>query len=225
MMSSLHAFPQTSGLLPILGQWQSLIAGLLGLLAGLVAFGGALIAACLQVRAMRRTAAAQVAAMQQTTADQLTAVRLAAQDQVDAVEAQIADLQAERQKTDERRLRVIKQAVKVEGRRLEAAATAMRQAIGEHGWATGKGEQLITSSPLLQGEREDMALLDDTTFDLVEQAADVVNEYNATMESKLGAPGGTLFHVPPGVPVLLERLIQIAGKLRGLTDGRTEPGN
>jgi hypothetical protein len=57
-LSSLHTFLQTSGLLPILDHWQALIAGLLGLFAGLVAFGGALVAACLQVREMRRTTTA-----------------------------------------------------------------------------------------------------------------------------------------------------------------------
>jgi hypothetical protein len=56
MISNLHAFLQAHGLLPLLKDWQSLIAGLLGLLAGLVAFVGALIAACLQVREMRRAA-------------------------------------------------------------------------------------------------------------------------------------------------------------------------
>ncbi len=84
-MSSLHAFLQTSGLLPILARWQSLIAGLLGLLAGIVAFVGALIAAYWQVRTMRRTAAAQVAAMQ-SQLDDAKAARLENEEHLREVE-------------------------------------------------------------------------------------------------------------------------------------------
>jgi hypothetical protein len=73
VMSGLHAFLQTSGLLPLLARWQSLIAGLLGLLAGIIAFVGALIAAYWQVKAARQTAADQVAAVQSQLDDVRTA--------------------------------------------------------------------------------------------------------------------------------------------------------
>jgi hypothetical protein len=49
--------------------WQSLIAGGLGLLAGVVAYGGALIAANRQVVAMGDATAAQIAAVQRQLAD------------------------------------------------------------------------------------------------------------------------------------------------------------
>jgi hypothetical protein len=79
--------------------WQSLIAGVLGLLAGLAAFGGVLIAARLQVRAMHRAAEAQV-----------RAARQASDDQVAAVQKQLADTQAAREESDRRRRSVMERA-------------------------------------------------------------------------------------------------------------------
>ena len=192
MMSSLHAFLQTSGLLPILARWQSLIAGLLGLLAGLVAFVGALIAACWQVRTMRRTAAAQVAAMQ----------------------AQIADLQAEREKTDDRRRSVVKWAVRAEGQWLGITAAAMLRALpsGPQPAARSRDQLLIASSPLLRGEREDIALLDDEMRATLEKVSDTLNDYNSRIETARTTVDGP--YIEREVLALIERLGELAAELR-----------
>lgn len=197
MISSLLAFLQTSGLLPVLDRGQALIAGLLSLLAGLVAFVGVLIGACLQVRAMRRAAAAQIAAMRQTTADQVTTMRQAAMDQVAAIQAQIADLQHEREEIDRRRRQIIKWAVRVEGEQLEQAAKRAR-CMAE--------EVIDVDSPLFRGGREDVALLDDETIASLQKVDAVVKKYNAIpgqMKASNGAP-------------LIEELEKLAAKLREL---------
>lgn len=176
------------GIYHLLQEWQTLIAGGVAFIAGLLTVK----AIKKQIAEARRSAHAQIAAMQ----------------------LQLDDAKAARAEIDQRRRRVIARVVKAEGRRLEAASTALRHTIGEGGRASGKREQLITTSPLLRGEREDVALLDDTTLDLVEQAADVVNGYNATMETNIGATGGVQFNVPAGVVDALDRLYEIAVQLK-----------
>jgi hypothetical protein len=194
MISNLHAFLQTHGLLPLLKDWQSLIAGLLGLLAGLVAFVGALIAAYRQVRTMRRTAAAQVATMQ----------------------AQIADLQAEREKTDERRRSVVKWAVRAEGQWLgiTAAALKLRALPSRPQPAARSKEQLvIASSPLLRGEREDIALLDDRTREPLEEVAETLNDYNSRI-TMAALPDGLHPLIDQEVLDLVDRLARLAVDLQ-----------
>jgi hypothetical protein len=131
-------------------EWQSLIAGLigggLGVVAGVIAYVGA-------IRAARR---------------------------------QIADAQAARRQADERRLSVIKWAVRVEARRLAIAVLALRDnALPSKPQAANryKEQLIIKSSPLLRGEREEISLLDDQTRALLEELAGIVDEYNARIET------------------------------------------
>jgi hypothetical protein len=183
--------------------WQSLLAGGLGLLGGVIAFAGALLAANCQVKGMRRAADQEVAA-----------VREAAEKQVAAVQAQIDDLQAARREIELRRLSVLEWAVRGEGRRLETAAALMREALpSAPGWASRDKDQLvIESSSLLRAEREDMALLDDETRALLEEVAGVLDEYNTRIETaKLGTEGPLIVQK---VLDLRRRLGELAAELR-----------
>ena len=186
--------------------WQSLIAGLLGLLAGLVAFGGALIAAYLQVRAMRQAAAAQI-----------TAARQAADDQVAAVQRQLADTQAAREESDRRRRSVIEWAARAEGRRIETVVWALKPDGGgglpsAPGWHSRTKEQLvIESSPLLRGAREDMALLDDGQRTLLKNIADVLHRYNVRIQTANVGMNG--IQIVPEVLLLIEQLGKLAAEL------------
>lgn len=130
--------------------WQTLIAGVVG--GGLT-----LIAGILAYRGARR----------------------AAKDQVAAVEAQIVDLQRERNKTEERRLSVIRWAVETEAERIDTELLRV-----DPMWKIGgltpfyKEPRLIDSSPLLRGEREDIALLDGDTLTTLRKAANTLKQYN-----------------------------------------------
>jgi len=169
----------------LLDHWQSLAGGVLGLIAGILAFGGALIAANRQVGAARQ----------------------AAKDQVAAVQRQLEHAQAARAESDRRRLSVIRWAVLSEVRRLETAAIIMQEALpSAAGWASRAAEQLIIeSSPLLRGEREDIALLDDKTRELLEVLADTLDAYNLHIATaKRGQEG------PQILPAVLERIEQLA---------------
>jgi hypothetical protein len=138
---------------------ETLVAGLLGLLAGIIAYVGALRAADRQVTATQQAAAKQVVAMQ----------------------SQLDDARAAREESDRRRLSVVKWAVRAEGKRLgTAAALMMREALPSAPQpATRSREQLtISSSSLLRGEREDIALLDDETRERLQEIADTLDAYN-----------------------------------------------
>ena len=182
--------------------WQTLIAGGISLAAGLVAFVGALIAACWQVRAARQAAK-----------DQVCAVQRAADQQVAAVKSQIADLQAERERTDNLRLTVVRWAVRAEARRLDKEVVRVRPLflIGGQGLFS-KEEALIESSPLLRGEREDAALLDEATFATLEEAASTLNNYNYRVETaRTGAAQAAL---RDACHSLLEQLAGLADTLK-----------
>jgi hypothetical protein len=125
-----------------LEEWQTLVAGFLGLAGGVVAFYGALKAANRQV----------------------AAVRQAASDQVNAVQEPLEDARAARKEIDNRGLSIIKWAVRAEAMRLEAAVLARKDRAlpsGPQRAARNREQYLIASSALLRGEREDMSLLDD----------------------------------------------------------------
>jgi hypothetical protein len=119
------------------------------------------------------------------------AARRSARAQVAAVEAQIVDLWTKRKSTDERRLTVVKWAVRAERKRLEHAAAAVRLVLppemyigGVAGFSDCDREQLtIASSPLLRGEREDIALLDPVTLKNLEDIANVLDDYNSRIET------------------------------------------
>jgi gas vesicle protein len=163
--------------------WQTLITGGVSLVVGIIAFVVALITATRQVNAAR-----------QATKEQVDAVQRAADQQVAAVQSQIEDLRDERQETDRRRLSVIEWAVRAEGRRLGRAASARLDAMpgtpegrlpaGPHPSRLPPEKLVIESSPLLRGELEGMALLDDPTRAGLELLASTLHEYNAHIETQ-----------------------------------------
>src|SRR5215472_566175 len=106
------------GFVALAREWQSLIAGALGLAAGVIAYIGA-------INAARR--------------------------QVGALKDQIEDARAASRQVDERRLSVIKWAVRAEVRRLEISISALRRALPSAPQPANRlTEQLvIESSPLL----------------------------------------------------------------------------
>jgi hypothetical protein len=173
--------------------WSTVIAGLGG---GVIGGTLTVVAGWITVKGARDAATLQVDAAQR-----------AAKDQIDAVKSQIADLQAERQKTEDRRRSVIKWAVKTEGKRLEQATAAVRRALpfempppgtgGGAGYSAGGTEQLIIpSSSLLRGEREDIALLDEETRKNLENLANALNDYNSRIQTarprRVQAPNDSL---------------------------------
>jgi hypothetical protein len=140
-------------LVRLVNDWQTLVAGVLGLAGGGIAYVGAL-------RAAKR--------------------------QVAAVQRQTEDMRAARRQIDERQLSVLIWAIRVEGRRLGAAVQALRgNALPPRPQPAARlREQLIIqSSPLLRGERAEMALLDNDTRSLLEEVAEIVDRYNARIET------------------------------------------
>jgi hypothetical protein len=101
--------------------------------------------------------------------------RQAAAKQIAAVKDQIEDARAASRQADERRLSVINWAVKTEVRRLEISISTLRRALPSAPQATNRlAKQLvIESSPLLTGQREKIALLDDKTRALLERLAGI----------------------------------------------------
>jgi len=165
----------------IANEWQSLIAGLLGLAAGLIAYRGAIVAARRQIAALKE---------------------------------QIEDVQAARRQADERRLSVIKWAVRVEGKRLEAAIAALRGNALPSGPqpANRTREQLIIeSSPLLRGEREEISLLDDQTRGLLEELAGIIDEYNSRIQTAVFAVQGPL--IEQTTLGLIDRLAEVVQEI------------
>lgn len=173
--------------------WQSLIAGGLGLLAGIIAFVGALIAANRQVRTTQQAANQQVA----------------------AVQSQLDDARAAREVSDRRRLSVVGWAIRAEGKRLgTAAALMMREALpSAPGWASRTNEQLlIESSPLLRGEREDMGLVDGETLALLREIADTLDAYNLRIETAKNGIEGP--NIDKRTLELIAQLETLAAQLR-----------
>jgi hypothetical protein len=166
--------------------WQTLIAGLLGLAGGVIAYVGAL-------RAANR--------------------------QVVAVQQQIADLRAARCQDDDRHRSVLQWAIRTEGRRLGAAVQALRgNALPSQPQPASRSREqlIIQSSPLLRGERAEMALLDDQMRSLLEEVAGIVDEYNARIET---ANASTITRGPQidqQILTLIDRLAERTCALRAL---------
>jgi len=141
-------------------EWQSLATGLLGFLGGVLAYRGA-------ISSGRR--------------------------QVLALGEQIEDARAAREQHDQRRLGVVEWAIWVEGMRLEKAVWARKARAlpsGSQLVSARRKEQLaIESSPLLRGEREDLALLDDETRIRLQRVADALYRYNACVETARSGTG------------------------------------
>jgi hypothetical protein len=160
--------------------WQTLFAGLLGLAGGLIAYVGAL-----------RAAHQQVAAVQQ----------------------QIADLRAARCQVDERQLSVLKWAIRAEGRRLVATVQALRgNALPSQPQPASRSREqlIIQSSPLLRGERAEMALLDDQMRSDLEEVAALVDRYNARIETANANTVG-------GGPMIDQQILDLINRLEART--------
>ncbi len=140
----------------------------------------------------------------------------AADRQIVAVERQIEDTRAARRQADDHRLSVIKWAIRVEGRRLKAAAHALRLALpSAPGWANRRREQLrIQSSPLLRGDRTEMSLLDDPTRVLLEEVAGIVDEHNSRFETATPGSEGPL--IAELTLTLIDCLAEKAREMRSL---------
>jgi hypothetical protein len=165
----------------VLQQWQSLIAGLLVLVTGVVTYAGALVAANRRAVAVRLDTDRHVAAMRRAAEQQVAAVRRATDQQVAVVrrttDEQVASLQAERRQLDERRS--VEWDVQIKGKRIEIAAVT-RDAAAPHGQkAPGLpiAQLAIESSPVGRGEREEIALLDDRMRAVFEELGGVIDEY------------------------------------------------
>jgi hypothetical protein len=164
-------------------EWQSLIAGVLGLAGGVIAYIGA-------IKAARR--------------------------QVAALKDQIEDARAARGQADERRLSVIKWAVRAEVRRLEISISVLRRALPSAPQPANRlTEQLvIESSPLLTGEREEIALLDDKTRALLERLAGMLDEYNRRIETAVVVGQGPL--IDAEIFASIDRLAEAIREIRSV---------
>jgi hypothetical protein len=137
-----------------------------------------------------------------------------------AANRQIRDLQADRKEADRRQLSVIKWTIRAEGRRLASAAADM-VATEERSSIPGRPPRAheplaIETSRLLRGEREGIALLEEETRRLLELTAQTLDAYNLRIKRQ---PYGER------TAELLQDLNRLAGQLRGVTDGRTNPGS
>jgi hypothetical protein len=149
VINDLRAFLHAHGLLPLLLNWQGLLAGLLGLLAGLVAFLGAVIAAWWQVRTMRRQ----------------------------LVDAQKARAENDRRRLDVIKWTIRAEGRRLAAAAADMMATEERPSIP--GRPPRAHEPLaIETSRLLRGEREGIALLDEETRRLLELTAQTLDAYN-----------------------------------------------
>ena len=181
--------------------WQTLTAAL-------IAGGLALGAAALTVWATIRSANRQITAARGQTE--------AARRQVTALKDQIEDARTARRQDDERRLSVIKWAIRVEGRRLEAATSTLLAALpSAQSPANRSREQLIIeSSPLLRGEREEISLLDDQTRRLLEELAGIIDEYNSRIQTAVFLVQGPL--IEQKTRALLDRLAEVVREIQSI---------
>jgi hypothetical protein len=163
----------------------SIIAGVLALAAGIIAYIGA-------IKAANR----QVAALKEQIEDTRTARRLA----------------------DERRLSVVKWAIRAEGTRLQAAVLALRgRALPSAPQPAARPRQqlVIDSSPLLRGERDEISLLDDETRLRLEAVAGILDEYNLRIQTAVDAGGlGPL--IDQEILALVDRLAVAVEELRSI---------
>jgi hypothetical protein len=128
-----------------------------------------------------------------------------------AANRQVAVIEKQQAEADRRRRRVIEWTVKAEGSRLEMAADFIERLLPyfpKNDETKASREQLtIESSPLLRGERQDMALLDDRTQAVLEEVATILAEYNLRVQTTLGDP-------EPELRAQVERLGRRAVALR-----------
>jgi hypothetical protein len=118
---------------------------------------------------------------------------------------------------DERRLSVIKQAVRAEVKRLETSILAVSRALPSAPQpANRRAEQLvIASSSLLRGERENIALLDEKTRALLEGVASMLDEYNRRIETAVVIGQGPLIDQEI-LDLIKDRLPAAVGEIRSV---------
>ena len=214
--------------------WQTLaaalIAGGLALGAAALTVWAAIRSANRQVRAANEAADRQIKAAADAADRQVAAAReqtqaladaadrqvAAARRQVTALKDQIQDARTARRQDDERRLSVIKWAIRVEGRRLEAATSTLLAALpSAQSPANRSREQLIIeSSPLLRGERAEISLLDDQTRRLLEELAGIIDEYNSRIQTAVFLVQGPL--IEQKTRALLDRLAEVVQEIQSV---------
>jgi hypothetical protein len=140
--------------------------------------------------------------------------------QVGAVKLQIDALEDERKETDRRRRIVVEGAAMAEGTRVKTAATAALTLLAnDFGVLTA-----IESSPLLNFEREDVALLDDDVRDALAAVTNLLTVYAYLVRD--GGGWERREQIQPVLQNLIKQVDMFQIKLAdvGLTDGRTNPG-
>lgn len=139
-----------------------------------------------------------------------------------AADRQIKDAQTARNESDRRRLNVVEWAVRAEGSRLRAEIDARHRALPSKAqFAARRVEQLvIESSPLLRGQREDMALLDIEPRRCLEEISSALDEYNAQIRT---APRGNADqpNISQTALDLIVHLGELAAALRAGWDHRS----
>lgn len=111
---------------------------------------------------------------------------------------------------------MIKWAVRVEVRRLKISISALRRALPSAPQAANRlAEQLVIErSPLLTGQREEIALLDDKTRALLERLAGILDEYNRRIETAVVVGQGPL--IDQEILALIDRLAEAVGETRSV---------
>jgi len=101
-------------------------------------------------------------------------------------------------------------------RRLEISILALRRALPSAPQPANRltEQLLIESSPLLTGEREEIALLDDKTRALLERLAGILDEYNKRIETAVVVGQGPL--IDQEIFVSIDRLAEAVGEIRSV---------
>jgi hypothetical protein len=172
-----------TGLWAALEHWQTLIAALLIVVAGAVAYTGMLVAASRQAAAVRLATDHQVSSTRRATEQLVTAIRRATDQQVTAVRRatgeQVASLQVEKEQIEERQ--AVEWNVQIREGRIEIAAVTRGNAspVGQLEAASPIARLVVESEPSPHQERAEMALLDGRMRAVFEELATLIDEYNS----------------------------------------------
>src|ERR1044071_259182 len=170
-------------------EWQSLVAGLLALLGGVLAYRGAITSARRQGLAPRGQNEGMRAAEEEQHQRRLSVVEWAIW-------------------VEGRRLEKAVSARK--GRALPTGPQLVS--------ARRKEQLVIDSSPLLRGEREDLSLLDEETRVRLQRVADALYRYNACIETARSGTGEQSW-IDEETLEAIDELAARVQSLRALADG------
>jgi hypothetical protein len=148
-------------------EWQTLIAGLLGVVAGIIAYVGAIRGAGRQVAALKDQLKDMRAARRQADERTLNVIKWAVKVEANRLEAAVSALS---------------------GHALPSAPQGVNR---------NRVQLVIESSSLLRGEREEIALLDDQTRALLQRLASLVDEYNSRIQTAVTVASGPEGHEYP----------------------------